>query len=154
MARWQRLEGVVVEGYRVASGSAADSPYPRGTIEMQSPFFRAVGLDLAPYHPATIGVSCRPVRFEVKNPEYTFRGIKWSPEHEPEDFSFSRCRITVGDVSRDGLIYYPHPETKLGHFHDTGTLEVVAPFIDGVRYGARVVLEINTDEIAVVEVES
>jgi hypothetical protein len=151
MAHWKTVSGIVVEGFRVASGAAQDSPYPRGTIEMQAPYFRALGLDLTPCHPATIGVSCRPLTFAVRNPEFTFRGVKWSPEHDAEDFSFSRCRITVGDAERDGLVYYPHPETKLGHFHDDSTLEILAPHIDGVYYGVEVRLEINTDEIDVVE---
>ena len=135
----------------MASGAADDSPYPEGTIKMQTPFFRDAGLDLSPYHPATIGVSCRPVTFEMRKPEYTFSGVKWSPEHDSEDFSFSRCRVTVGDVTRDGLVYYPHPETNLGHFHDAFTLEIIAPFMEGVFYGAEVILELNTDEIFVCE---
>lgn len=151
MANWKTVSGIVTEGHRVASGDAADSPYPRGTIAMQTPFFRERGLDLAPYHPATIGVSCRPLRFAVRSPEYTFRGVKWSPEHDPEDFSFSRCRISVGDVTCDGLVYFPHPETKLGHFHDDYTLEVLAPYIEGLEYGTEIRLEINTDEITVIE---
>ncbi len=151
MSNRKTVTGIIVEGHRVASGTAENSPYPRGTIAMQAPFFRAAGLDLAPYYPATIGVSCRPLFFSLVKPEYTLRNVKWSPEHEGEDFSFSRCRITVGDATCDGLVYYPHPETKLGHFHDAFTLEIIAPFMKDVFYGAVAKLEINTDEIAVGE---
>lgn len=149
MADWKNITGVVVKGYRVASGLAGNSPYPRGTIEMQAPFFLERGLDLRPYYPATIGVSIEPATFAVVRPEYTFRGVKWSPEHEAEDFSFSRCRIRFEDEKREALLYYPHPETKLGHHHGDSTLEVIAPFIGGIHYGAAVELEINTDEIAI-----
>lgn len=37
---WKIVEGVVKEGHQVASGMAKDSPYPRGTIEMQLPFLK------------------------------------------------------------------------------------------------------------------
>ena len=69
MPNWRRIVGTVVEGHRVASGAAEDSPYPKGTIEMQTPFFLERGLDLRPFYPATIGVSCASVVFDVSNPE-------------------------------------------------------------------------------------
>jgi len=153
MPRWTRIRGVVVEGHRVASGLAADSPYPRGTIEMQTPFFLERGLDLRAFHPATIGVSCRPLSFTVEHPQYTFRDVRWSPAHHSEDFSFSPCRITVGRVSYGGWIYYPHPETKIGHHHDASTLEIVAPYVEGLGYGTEVELEVDTSEIAISEKE-
>jgi hypothetical protein len=149
MPRWMRLRGVVARGHRVASGRAEDSPYPTGTIEMQTPFFIERGLDLRPFHPATIGVSCRPLVFGLNAPEYTFRSVKWLADHPAEDFSFSRCRLLFEGKVYDGLVYYPHPDTKIGHFHDSSTLEVIAPFIEGIDYGVEVDLEINTEEIAV-----
>jgi hypothetical protein len=149
MSKWTRIHGTVVEGYRVASGQAQDNPYPEGTIKMQTPFFLREGLDLRAYHPATIGVSCGPWTFVVKRPEYTFRNVKWSPDHHAEDFSFSRCRITYAGVTVDGLVYYPHPDTKIGHHHDRSTLEIIAPYLEGIRYGSTVELDINTDEIVI-----
>jgi hypothetical protein len=149
MPNWKRIRGTIREGYRVASGLAEDGPYPEGTIEMQTPFFLERGLDLRPYHAATIGVSCAPATFSIDEPEYTFRAVKWSPGHNAEDFSFSRCRVVFEGKTCDGLVYYPHPETKIGHHHDESTLEVIAPFIDGVRYGAGIELEINTEEIKI-----
>jgi hypothetical protein len=142
----------VVKGYRVASGQATDSPFPKGTIEMQTPFFLREGLDLREYYPATIGVSCGPLTFTVKQPEYTIRNVKWSLEHHAEDFSFSRCRVTFEDVTVDGLVYYPHPDTKIGHYHDNSTLEIIAPYLDGIQYGELVEVDINTDEISISDV--
>lgn len=133
----------------MASGLAAHSPYPKGTIEMQTPLFLAMGLDLRRFYPATIGVSCGSKTFAMKRPEHTFRDVKWSPEHHSEDFSFSRCRLICNDITVDGWIYYPHPETKIGHHHDASTLEVVAPYVAGIRYGVDVELEINPAEIAI-----
>lgn len=154
MSKWVRISGTVVEGYRVASGRAENGPYPNGTIEMQTPFFLREGLDLREYHPATIGVSCSPLTFTMKRPEYIFRNVKWSPEHHAEDFSFSRCRITFKGVTVAGLVYYPHPDTKIGHHHDRSTLEIIASYIEGIRYGVSVELDINTDEIAILDAGS
>jgi len=152
MPRWITIRGTVVEGHRVASGSAEDNPYPRGTIEMQTPFFFERGLDLRGFHPATIGVSCRGMKFGFVAAEFTFGGVKWSPEHHAEDFSFSRCRLVFQGATREALVYYPHPDTKIGHYHDDSTLEIIAPFVEGIHYGVEVELEINTEEIAIHDV--
>ena len=50
-------------------------------------------------------------------------------------------------------MYHPHPETKIGHFHDESTLEIIAPWLEGVEYGVNIELDINTDEIDVIESE-
>jgi hypothetical protein len=151
MAHWRKIKGTVVEGYRVASGLAEDSPYPEGTIDMQIPHFLERGIDLRPFYPATVGVSCSPLRFQFENPRFTFRDVKWSPEHDPEDFSFSACRVVFEGRTYEGFVYYPHPETKIDHHHDESTLEIVVPFVEGLRYGAELELEINTQEISVRE---
>ena len=57
----------------------------------------------------------------------------------------------VTQATYDGLVYYPHPDTKIGHFHDRSTLEILAPFISGIRYGVEVKLDINPDEITVID---
>jgi hypothetical protein len=151
MPNWKRIAGTVVEGHRVASGTTKDGPYPMGSIAMQTPFFLERGLDLRSYFAGTIGVSCASIIFDIADPEYTFCGVKWSPDHHAEDFSFSRCRIEYDGSTYDGLVYYPHPDTKIGHFHDRSTLEILAPFIRGIRYGVEVKLDINPDEITVID---
>lgn len=141
--KWIAVPGIVQPGHQVASGRSRSSPYPQGTIEMQTPFFRALGLDLAAYFPGTLNVSIWPYRFVVQQPQYTFAQVKWSPEHEPESFSFCDCRITFQQLQVQGLIYYPHPETKLDHFQDPSTLEILAPPIPNIGYGDRVLIEFD-----------
>ena len=46
MSDWIQVKGIVREGYGVASGRSENPRFPRGTIEMQKPFFREQGLDL------------------------------------------------------------------------------------------------------------
>ena len=37
----------------------------------------------------------------------------------------------------NGLIYYPHPETKSRHWQSSSTLEILAPRIDNLKTGCR-----------------
>ncbi len=147
VGNWVTLPGVVVRGYMVASGQAADSPYPGGTIAMQLPFFKKLGLDLSGCYPATLNISVSPYTFSLANPEHTFRRVEWTSEHPPEDFSFSRCRVTFNRATYRGWVYYPHPETKKRNFQNPSTVEVLAPFIPSLKYGYTVELALNTDEI-------
>lgn len=147
---WIRVNGILQPGHQVASGKANNSPYPQGTIEMQMPFFQQLGIDLKSFFLGTLNISISPYLFKIKNPEYTFDRIQWNPEYPAETFSFSRCQIIFQAMIYDAWIYYPHPETKIGHFQDNSTLEIIAPKILGINYGDRVELEVNTNEISIV----
>ena len=145
----QTLHGVVVRGYRVASGTGTDSPYPAGSIEMQTPHFLERGLDLRGYYPGTLNVSIHPATFDMKSPAHTFRDVAWSPAHPAEDFSFASCCVAFLGNTATGLVYYPHPETKPGHFQATSTLELLLPYLDGIGYGSAVTLYLDPAEIEV-----
>ena len=69
--------------------------------------------------------------------------------HPPERFSFSQCKVIFGDVEYDGWVYYPHPETKLRHFQNPSLLEVIAYQIPEIKYGDKVVVLVNTEEILI-----
>ncbi len=140
------VSGVVMAGYRVASGPSKDYPY--GTLEKQIPLFKQLGLDLEPFYPGTLNVSIAPATFEMRNPEYTFRQVAWTDLHPPEDFSFSRCSVRFKGASYAGYVYYPHPETKKRHFESASLIEIITEFIPEIRYGERVQLELNGDEIS------
>ena len=51
---WVTIPGVIIQGHGVASGQG-ETPYPRGSIAMQKPFFLERGLDLAPHRSRTAG---------------------------------------------------------------------------------------------------
>lgn len=142
--------GRVKAGYQVASGRATESPYPQGTIEMQLPYFQALGLDLTSCFRGTLNVSIHPHTFELVQPTYTFRHVQWNAMSPAEDFSFSPCQVTYQNQTYSGWIYYPHPETKPAHFQDPSTLEILAPFIPEITYGVTIDLEINLKEIRLV----
>ena len=144
------ITGIVKSGHRVASGQAQSSPYDRGTLEMQLPYFEDLGLNLAGFYLGTINVSIFPYRFELTQPQYTFPLVKWHPDYPPETFSFSPCMVENRNNSCQGLIYYPHPETKIGHFQDPSILEIIAPFLPELNYGDRLNLKLNPQEIKLI----
>lgn len=144
---WLTLSGIVIQGHRVASQKSEH--YPRGTIEMQLPFFKQLGLDLSSFHLATLNVSIGPGVFSMKNPQHTFRCVRWTSRHPPEDFSFSLCHVIFKGKRYEGWIYYPHPQTKKRHWQDQSTIEIIAPYITGISYGDRVEIEVNAAEVLV-----
>jgi hypothetical protein len=144
---WLPVRGVIVRGHGVASKGSEH--YSEGTIAMQIPFFRARGLDLTPYYPATLNISIFPRKFRVKNAEYRFEKVDWTPNHPPEDFSFSRCIMVYGGENHEGWIYYPHPETKIRHQHNDSLVEVIARRVAGISYGDEIEIRINLSEIDV-----
>jgi hypothetical protein len=141
------VRGIVERGHGVASGAATDSPYPRGTITMQKPYFAARGLDLDTCYDGTLNISIAPHTFVLRRPRYTFRQVRWTSLHPPEDFSFSPCRLVVGGESYDGWIYYPHPETKRDHFQNPSIIEILAPFIPTLHYGDQVEVMIDGNQV-------
>jgi hypothetical protein len=145
----QQISGIVQAGYRVASGTADHSPYPKGTIEMQTPFFKALGLDLTPFFAGTLNINISPNQFELISPQYTFGKVQWAAGFSAEDFSFSPCQVTYQHTNVDSLIYYPHPETKIGHFQNAAIVEVIAPWIPGLNYGDRLILSINPEQVRI-----
>ena len=140
------IPGVVVRGHGVASGRAGDPRFPDGTIAMQVPFFRALGLDLAGFHPGTMNVDCAPRSFRPGPGARTFERVKWHPEMPAETFSFARATLVRDGARVPAWIYWPHPETKPEHFQPGGVAEVIAPLVPGLAYGDRVALETTPDQ--------
>ena len=145
--KWLSLKGIIIKGHQVASGIAKDSPYPRGTIAMQTPFFQKLGLDISPFFSGTLNINIRPYRFRLKQPKYTFDNVKWNDCYASETFSFSPCQLEFNNTDYAGLIYYPHPETKPAHFQDNSTIEILAPHLNSIQYGQSIQLKINPQEI-------
>ena len=148
--RWH--SAVLFQGHGVASGRAVHagdssaSPYPEGTIAMQSPFFAALGLDLSPYWPGTLNLSFSPFQLELRNPDYSFNHLKWTDLHPPETFSFWNIRlrsVSSQEFNVPGLIYRPHPETKTRHFQNPSVLEVLAPYLENVIASQHFELGVN-----------
>lgn len=144
---WLSLSGIVTRGHQVASRQS--EAYAKGTIELQCPFFSERGLDLSGFYSGTLNILISPYSFKIATPEFYFPRVEWTSKHPPEDFSFSACRVIFNEVSRDGWIYYPHPETKIRHHQNHSVIEVIAPYIRGLKYGDVVELQVKAAEVVV-----
>ncbi|MEO5915657.1 MAG: hypothetical protein ABIS50_15595 [Luteolibacter sp.] len=150
MSFWQTISARIVRGHQVASGQNEDPRFPGGTLRMQAPFFKALGLDLAPFHPGTLNISLAPCGYIVRRPRHTFKGLKWHPVEPAEDFSFFDVRVICPDGSRvTGFIYFPHPATKPEHFQNPDVLELLLPYVEGLSYGMELRLEIPQDQMGI-----
>ena len=147
MIEWAKVRGIVMEGYRVASGPSRDYPY--GALDRQRPIFKSRGLDLDSYFNGTLNIDISPRTFRLVEAEFTFRAVAWTDLHPPEDFSFAHCMVIYGGVEYEGWVYYPHPETKIRNFQNPSLLEVIARPIPEIRYGDEVEIRLNPAEIAV-----
>ncbi len=153
---WKQAVATIVRGHGVASGRNGDPRFPGGTIHMQLPHFEQRGLELSGYHLATINLSLAPCRYAVRQAPLTFRKVKWHPTEPAEDFSFLPCRLrkAASEAPVNGLIYYPHPETKPEHIQAPEVVEVLAGWMDSLSYGNRLFLEYHPDELEVIPPES
>ncbi|WP_110516620.1 hypothetical protein [Herpetosiphon llansteffanensis] len=147
MQAW--VDGTVIRGHGVASGQASDSPYPAGTIAMQQPYFAALGLDLSGLQLATINFDIQPAQWRLLQADYSFRAVRWTDLHPPEDFSFIRCQLLWQAQTYAGYIYYPHPATKMQHFQSPSMLELLLPWIATISYGARARLIYRAEQIQI-----
>ena len=152
--QWIEVSGIVQEGHQIASGRAENTPYDGGSIQLQTPFFQELGLDLSNFFSGTINLSIAPNQFQLVKPFWQAQNLRWTDQHPPETFSFFQVKINREGKVYEGLIYYPHPETKQTHFQDANTLEILAPRIAGLKYGDRLLIELLSSEIQIVTSES
>ena len=124
----------LVAGHGVASGQAAGSPYPAGTIALQTPLFAQAGLDLRHCFAGTLNLAFAGAAWRLQQPAWQVEHLRWTDRHPPESFSFWPCllRWRGADAAVAGWIYWPHPETKQRHFQPPDRLEVLAPWIRGI----------------------
>jgi hypothetical protein len=142
------IPATIVQGHRVASGLNGNPRFPGGTLRMQWPFFRELGLDLSGYHLGTLNVSITPLSYRVVNPNLSFRNVKWHPTEPAEDFSFFDVALhRDGAAPVSGLIYFPHPDTKPEHFQKPDVLELLLPWTGGIEYGMKVRLEVPCEQM-------
>jgi hypothetical protein len=143
------LSGNVVPGHGVASGSAADSPYPQGSVAMQMPFFAAHGLDLSDCWAGTLNVSIAPLAWSLLRADHCFAHLAWTHLHPPETFSFVQLHLAWRNQRAAAWLYYPHPETKAAHHQSASVMEIIAPRLEGLQYGDAVRLEFAAGMVCV-----
>jgi hypothetical protein len=136
-----KINGTVTQGHGVASGKSANSPYPAGSVVMQAPFFKALGLDLAGCYLGTLNVATDASAWRIAQPTYRFEHVVWTHLHPAETFSFVRCSVAYAAQEVQAWLYYPHPETKAAHWQNSRVMEIIAPRLEGLAYGQAVALQ-------------
>ncbi len=117
---------------------------------MQKPHFKKLGCDLDAYYPGTINLNIAPFLFKVNRARFRFTNLQWSSKTPPEDFSLADCRILIeGRRVINGLIYYPHPETKPEHFQNLEVMELITVYIEGINYGDELLLEVDSQQVEI-----
>jgi hypothetical protein len=141
--------GIIQPGHGVASGKNQDDRFPKGTLAMQLPFFKQQGLDLNLFFLGTLNISIQDHIFKLGQPSYSFPSIKWSPDLPAENFSFYSCTIQTmkGQKSYNSFVYWPHPSTKPEFQQDPSVLEVMAPQVEGAKYGDEIIITADSDTI-------
>ena len=149
-AEW--LTGRLCAGHGVASGKSNESPYPDGTIRMQIPVFKALGLDLSGCFLGTLNLDFAPLEVSLANPDHQFEKVHWTELHPPETFSFWRVEVKASETDVvNGWVYYPNPETKERHWQPATTLELLAPRLSGVEPGSIVHLRDQSGRIKLID---
>jgi len=143
------LKGRLKKGYGVASGPSKAYP-EHGSIEKQKPYFKKLGLNLDRVFNGTLNISIHPYEFVMSRPGYKFKEVKWTELTNAEDFSFSRCKVKFRGVEYNAFVYYPDPRTKKQHFQNASTIEILAPFIPGIKYRNIVEISLNSAEIKII----
>lgn len=134
---WQ---GTVVAGHGVASGRSAGTagnPYPQGSIAMQAPLFKTLGLDLSHCFLGTVNLSISPQAWSLRQADHRFEALYWTDLHPPETFSFASVQVDWQGAWHAGWIYQPHPETKAAHFQGSDVMELILPRLTGLQSGMR-----------------
>ncbi|MES2597527.1 MAG: hypothetical protein V4662_19420 [Verrucomicrobiota bacterium] len=143
------IPATTVQGHRVASGQNGNPLFPGGTLKMQMPSFKELGLDLSGFHLGTLNVSISPMSYQVVKARHTFREVKWHPTEPAEDFSFFDVVVhRDGETPVEGFVYFPHPDTKPTHFQKTDVLELLLPWTEGLGYGTRIEIEVPEEQMS------
>ena len=152
-----KVAGILTKGYGVASGiRAVDSRFAAGSIRMQMPYFRQLGLDFDQYFEndwiaGTLNITVEAFEsFTIFKPDFHFRNMKWVEFDKPEDFLLVETTVVFHGIRYRGLIYQVDPETKMDHPHQSNMIEVISKSIPKIEYGNKVELEIDDTKIKLI----
>ena len=141
------ISSKVVRGHGVASGMSNDPRYPKGTLDLQWPYFLNAGLPLDNLYKGTINVDVSPYSFQVLRPSFKLSNIKWSPHIPPENFFFFHVILQYRHKHYQGLIYMPDPTTKPEHYQPNNVLELLMPRIPDLNYGVAIHLDVDDTKL-------
>lgn len=134
----------VIPGFGVASGKAKDSPFGAGTISLQKPIFKALGLNLEAMFNGTINGEFACQKVSLTKIDHHFKQVKWHSRFPAEDFGLIKCSLKYQENTYKAFIYQPFKETKIRYFQAGNVLEILAEPIANLNYYKTVTLKIPT----------
>ena len=69
---YHEVAAEIVPGHGIASGKKKDDRFPNGTISMQIPIFKSLGLNLNHFHQGTLNLKISPFGHELGKPSHFF----------------------------------------------------------------------------------
>jgi hypothetical protein len=118
------IVGTIVRGTQTASGHSAFTDCG-GTLGLQIPIFRSLGLDLGWAYRGTLNVDISPLELEIICPDFHLIDVVWLRELPAETFHFLFVTVHTETVSAYGVIYRPIKRTKIGIYPGDHILELI-----------------------------
>jgi len=133
MTTEQRIDGVIVEGHRIASGlnDLPSDEVVNATIRKQRPYFEKVVPGFSDIYNGSVNVDISPRTFDILKPDHEIT-CEWA-EGFRETFWFVSVSLVHNGTSHKGWIYYPCPGPLKKHSNNK--FEFLAPWIDDLNYG-------------------
>lgn len=128
------FQAKLISGYQIASGKSKDNPYGCGSLQLQLPLFCQHGLPFESLFAGTLNLDLGANSISWVRVWESVSDLQWHKEFPAESFLFAPCEIKHAEQQHSAFIYYPDPETKIGHFQSKHTIEVIAEFIPGLNY--------------------
>lgn len=131
------MQGILIQGYRVASGLAKNCPWPGGSVARQLPIMAQFGVPVHNLFSGTLNIEldCECVPYP-DDAEYDFE-IDWRAPDKPTHFRLHRLSVLFNGHTYQGWSYrkiYPADYASL-HPHPLNVIEILAPKIPGIEYG-------------------
>ncbi len=145
------IKGKLIKGHGVASGISKTTPYPKGSQEMQFPFFKKMGLDLCHFYLGTININISPFLWKPINSDYYLKNVNRTSQIPPESFMFFDCQLKFDSKTYPGIIYFPGPKTKEQHFQKEDMIEVISIKIPNIENGMRITIEITNGKVELIQ---
>ena len=148
------VHGIVKQGFRIASGMNKEGiPGPYGTIlkdslVRQRPFFEKEVPEMKELWTGTINVNIAPRLCKILKYDHTIT-CEWHPGIT-ETFGLVKGLTVIAHGKRyPAILYYPLPSEI--HIPRDEVIEIIAPKIEGLSYGDKVVVEVSPEKITIIE---
>ena len=138
----------ICHGHGIAS--KASTRYPQGTIALQYPVFKEMGLDLSHCYGGTLNLSIAPKNYKIITPKFNLKDVDWYPARgQTENFLICDCAIKIGEGYISTYVYQPDPSTKIEYFDDPQALQIISPYIDGLDESKPIEIFLSSKQIEI-----